>query len=44
MLILLAVMNYVWFFMFLQIAKRYIKFGETEDIVGNLQDKKKKTD
>ena len=41
MLLLLAVMNYVWFYMFTQIAQKYITKGETEDLVGNL--KKAKT-
>lgn len=34
---LLVIMNYVWFYMFTQIAKRYIVAGETEDLVGNLK-------
>jgi hypothetical protein len=37
MLFLLVVMNFVWFYMFTQIAKRYIVHGETEDLVGNLK-------
>jgi hypothetical protein len=37
MLFLLAIMNYVWFYMFTQIATKYIKKGETEDLVGNLK-------
>jgi len=34
---LLCVMNFIWFYMFTQIAKRYIVAGETEDTVGDLK-------
>jgi hypothetical protein len=37
MLFLLSIMNFVWFYMFTQMAKRYVKFGDTEDAVGNLK-------
>merc|ERR1712166_236884 len=41
MFFLLVVMNFVWFYMFTQIAKRYVVAGETEDTVGNLKKAKK---